>query len=157
MALYEGVSRSGPWSPAQIADHLDRTVIPVRLGVLPVSGWPVVVSLWFVRDGEDILCTTQEDSAVARAVGNDPRCAFEIARDEPPYHGVRGRAHGTLEAGSETLLLGALDRYLGSTESELARLLRSRKRSEVTLRLRPTRLVSWDYRERMADSVAADS
>ena len=157
MPLYEGVSRSGPWNPDQIAEHLDRAAIPVRVGVLPPSGWPIVVSLWFVRDGEDILCTTQKDSAVARALAGDPRCAFEIASDQPPYHGVRGRAHGTLEAGSGRLLLAALERYLGSTESDLARSLRARKQSEVTLRLRPTRLVSWDYRERMAGSVTAQT
>lgn len=155
MPLYEGLSRSGPWSPDQIANHLDSVTIPVRLGVLPPSGWPIVVSLWFVREGEDILCTTQKDSAVARALAGDPRCAFEIASDEPPYHGVRGRAHGTLEAGSERLLLAALEKYLGSTESDLALSLRARKQSEVTLRLRPTRLVSWDYRERMAGAIAA--
>ena len=44
-----------------------------------------------------------------------------------------------------------LSRYLGGTDSDLARWLLSRRDEEVLISITPGRLFSWDYRERMAD------
>lgn len=70
---------AGPFDREQVAAFLDESVIPLRLAVVAPSGWPVVVSLWFTRDGEQLLCATQQSSAVVKALAREPRCAFEVS------------------------------------------------------------------------------
>ena len=83
-----------------------------------------------------------------------PRCAFEIAPNEPPYWGVRGRATASLEPeGASALLRRLLDRYLGSADSSLGQFLLARAEEELVVRLRPSRIASWDYSGRMQDAL----
>ena len=144
----------GPWSDEEVRAYLEAAVIPMRIGVESVSGWPLVLSLWFVVDGQELLGATRPDSTLVRCLERRPRCAFEVAADAPPYCGVRGRARVELDrtAGSTTLDR-LLVRYLGSTETPLGERLRARADDEVCLRLAPVSLVSWDYGRRMASSV----
>ena len=141
----------GPWSAAMARTFLDRSIIPMRLGVESDSGWPLVMSVWFVADGLELLGATRPTSTLVRCLERRPECGFEVAADAPPYCGVRGYAQVELdrEAGSSTLDR-LLIRYLGSLTSPLAERLRARSNDEVCLRLRPVSLVSWDYRHRMA-------
>ena len=85
---------------------------------------------------------------------DEPRCAFEVAADAPPYCGVRGRALATIEhkRGPE-ILERLLHRYLGGIDNPLARRLLGRRESEVALRLEPKRLYTWNFAERMRDSL----
>jgi hypothetical protein len=79
---------------------------------------------------------------------------FEIAPNEPPYHGVRGQGDAIVEPlGSKETLEELLGRYLGGVNSSLANWLLSRCDEEVLITITPTRLYTWDYRERMADAV----
>jgi hypothetical protein len=143
--------RSGPWDTAEITAHLDAARIPLRLATTAPSGWPVVLSLWFVRDGDELLCATQESASIVQALLADGRCAFEVAGDQPPYHGVRGRARVTVVPDENLAVLRALvTRYLGSADGTFARWLLGRTSPEVVLRLDPVELSSWDYRARMA-------
>jgi hypothetical protein len=140
----------GPWSRAQIESFLEDTDIPVRLGVVSPSGWPTVLSLWFLTQDGEIVCATQQGASVIRALEANDRCAFEIAGDTPPYFGVRGRGRARLDlTGSSSVLHALIDRYLGSKDSSLARWLLSRVETEVCIRIDPVNVTSWDYRERM--------
>jgi len=145
----------GPWTRQEVASYLDETVIPMRIGVESGSGWPLVLSVWFLPDGLDLLGASRPTSTLVRCLERRPRCGFEIAADAPPYRGVRGRAVVELDrdSGSRTLDL-LLTRYLGGVDSPLGDRLRSRSADEVGLRLRPVAVTSWDYRSRMASSVA---
>lgn len=145
---------TGPWSLAEVEQHLDAALVPLRLAAVAPSGWPVILSLWFARVGDELVCATQRSAAVVRALEASPRCAFEIAGDTPPYHGVRGRARVTVEPddGLEVLRL-LVERYLGTADGTFQRWLLGRTTPEVVLRLDPVSLSSWDYRERMAGSV----
>lgn len=146
--------RRGPWSASQIAGFLDATVIPVRLAATAPSGWPLLVSLWFVHRDGLLLCATRTDAYIARALRHDPRCAFEVAPEQPPYCGVRGRAHVTITTDGAAALLGDLcERYLGGTDGDLARWLLSRADHEVVLTLDPREVTAWDYRQRMGTEV----
>lgn len=150
---FRNVSMAGPWTARRAAEYLDEADIPLRLATLTSSGWPNVTSLWFVRDGDELLCATQRDAAVARALRRDSRCSFEVAGEEPPYFGVRGRATARVDsAGAGDVLAALIGRYVGGTHSGFARWLLSRAGDEVVLRLAPDRIVSWDYRARMADA-----
>ena len=143
---------SGPFGREQVEAFLDGAVIPLRLAAVAPSGWPVVVSLWFARDGETLVCATQESSPLVTAVRAEGRCGFEVAGCSPPYHGVRGRATVTVEPDRDLATLRRLvQRYLGSTEGRFAGWLLGRTTPEVVLRLHPVEVSSWDYRGRMQD------
>ena len=126
----------------------------MRLAANTPSGFPVILSLWFVSEGDDILAAVHRDAKIVKRLEADPRCAFEIAPNEPPYCGVRGWARARLESeGAGPLLERLLHRYLGSTESHLGRFLLGRVEEELVLRLRPSRIASWDYGRRMRDAI----
>ncbi len=141
---------SGPFDREQVASFLDAAVIPLRLACVAPSGWPLVVSLWFARRGEELVCATQASSSLVRALEHDRRCAFEVAGEIPPYRGVRGRARVTLEPDDGLATLAELlTRYLGDTEGRFAKRLLARTTPEVVLRLDPVEVSSWDYAQRM--------
>jgi hypothetical protein len=140
----------GPWDAATIERYLDDTVIPVRLATGGRSG-PIVQSLWFEHVDGSLWCATQADALVVRRLERDPRCGFEVARDDPPYRGLRGTGAASVvpEAGV-AVLRRLLTRYLGGTTSGLAQWLLARSESEVALRVVPRTLTSWDYSARMS-------
>lgn len=149
------VSERSAWSADEIRRYLRETRTPLRLAVM-VNGSPMICSLWFHFENQTLWCATQEDSLVARAARAEPACGFEIANNDPPYHGVRGQGAVTVhsEGGAEHLER-LIDRYLGSAESSLARWLMSRSDREVALEIRPRWLTAWDYGARMSDASAA--
>jgi hypothetical protein len=148
---FPGARVRGPWSDAEVASFLRAAVIPLRLAATTPTGWPLVLSLWFFLDGAELVCATQRDAGIVRALEGDPRCAFEIAGERPPYRGVRGRGPVRLETdGAREALDALIERYLGTTDSSLAEWLRSRADTEVRLRITPVELSSWDYTRRMS-------
>lgn len=139
---------------AEVREFLDAARIPLRLAANTPSGFPVVLSVWFLPDGDHLLGAVHRGSKIAKRLKANPRCAFEVAPDDPPYRGVRGRALATLETdGAARLLERLLERYLGSTESSLGRFLLARANEELVVRLQPLGFASWDYSERMDDAL----
>lgn len=137
-----------------MVEFLRSATIPMRIAANTPSGFPVVVSVWYLHEGDELLAVTHRDARLAKRLEADPRCAFEIAPNQPPYRGVRGQAVAGLEdTGAEALLERLLDRYLGSGDSGLGRFLLARADEERVIRLRPTRIASWDYSARMKDAV----
>lgn len=144
----------GPWSRAQIAAFLDQTVIPMRIGVDTGTGAPLVLSVWFLAEGPELLGATRPTSTLVRCLERQPLCGFEIAADTLPYRGVRGRAtveldHQTGSATLDRLLI----RYLGGISNPLGDRLRAHAEDEVCLRLRPVSMKSWDFGSRMETSL----
>lgn len=147
------VRRSGPWSEAKVREFLAEARIPMRLAANTASGFPVILSLWFLPEGDDLLAAVHQDARIVKRLQTDSRCAFEIAPNEPPYLGVRGRANAVLEEeGGGALLERLLERYLGSSDSDLGRFLLARADEELVVRLRPSRIASWDYSGRMRNA-----
>jgi hypothetical protein len=146
------VRRSGPWSEEQVREFLAESAIPMRLAANTGSGFPIVLSLWFLPEGDELLAAVHRSARIAKRLRADNRCAFEVAPNEPPYRGVRGQALATLEQdGARTLLERLLRRYLGSTNSNLGRFLLGRADEEFVVRLKPQWIASWDYSSRMKD------
>jgi hypothetical protein len=96
----QGLSRHSAWSSERVETFLREYRAPLRLAVKAASDYPMICSLWFrYRDGR-LLCATKADATVARRLRADPRCGFELAPNEPPYFGVRGRGRASIASGS---------------------------------------------------------
>jgi hypothetical protein len=138
----------------EMKDYLESTRIPLRLACATRSSWPIAMSLWFLyRDGA-LFCATQKSARVVSYLQNNPKCAFEIASDLPPYCGVRGQAVATIDEkiGGE-ILAQLLERYLGGTDSVLARNLIAKSETEVAIILKPVKIFTWDFTSRMEDII----
>ena len=133
-----------------IGTYLDKVRIPMRIGCTTESGWPVVLSLWFThRDGK-LYCATQESARVVLYLRANPKCAFEIAANTPPYCGVRGQALASVDKtlGPE-ILEELIYRYLGGKVNPLARKLLDQLETEVAIILKPVNSFTWDFSPRM--------
>lgn len=144
---------SGVWSKDEIVAFFDRTTVPLRLACNTPSGRLWMVSLWYVFEDDTLRCATGANADIVGLLRNDSTVAFEISTNDPPYSGVRGNGTASVEPDPEKdLLRELLRRYLGGTDSRLARRLLSDDRTEVTIRIEPDRLHSWDFTQRMADA-----
>ena len=133
-----------------IEPYLESIRIPLRLACTTGSGWPMALSLWFRYKNGYLICATQKSAKVVSYLKNNPRCAFEIAGDLPPYCGVRGQAIAEIDEkiGAE-ILEQLLKRYLGGKDSALARNLIAKSDDEVAIILKPVNLFTWDFSSRM--------
>ena len=135
-----------------IEEYLKETNIPVRLSTATASGWPIVLSLWYLYEEGGLYCATPESAVVVTCLRQEPRCGFEVAADQPPYCGVRGRALARIDEdrGLE-ILERLLIRYLGGIDNSLARNLLTRPSPEVAIRLELQSAYTWNFSRRMAD------
>ncbi|MGD9661801.1 MAG: pyridoxamine 5'-phosphate oxidase family protein [Porticoccaceae bacterium] len=149
MALFT-LKESSKYSEAEIIAFLSTAVIPMRLACNSDKGFPLVASHWFKYQDGALYCAIHRSSLMAKLLTNDPRCGFEIAADTAPYRGVRGQGKASLltERADENLH-NLILRYLGDSQSQLAKWLLSRSDEEYLVRITPTWLTSWDFSERM--------
>ncbi len=147
----------GSLSESAITTFLEEQTIPIRLGCQTPAGHLWMLSLWYrVRTDEDRLClecATGAEADVVSYLTEHPDVAFEVSTNQPPYAGVRGRGTATVDPDPEKETLTALlERYLGGTDSGLARNLLSDDREEVTITIEPAVVYGWDYADRMRDT-----
>ena len=135
------------------AHYLETVRIPLRLACVTQSGWPMSVSLWYQYhiDGT-MLCATQKSARVVQYLRHEPRCAFEISADRPPYCGIRGQAIARIDdkIGGK-VLEQLLRRYLGGIDNDLAKGLLAKQDTEVAIILEPVNVFTWDFSNRMKD------
>ena len=142
-------------SLTDVNDYLEKVRIPLRLACRTESGWPSILSLWFLYRNERIYCASRASSRVVAYLRSEPRCAFEIAGDEMPYCGIRAQAIASLDEGSGADILKALLlRYLGGLESSLAKDLLAKNADEVAIVLKPLQVFTWNFSSRMQDTVS---
>lgn len=138
----------------EVKAYLEQVKIPLRLACKTKSGWPMAVSLWFKHQNGKLFCATQKSARLVAYLQNDPRCAFEIAADLPPYCGVRGQAIARIdESIGPKILEQLLVRYLGGVDSALAQSLIAKSENEVAIILKPVRIFTWDFSSRMQDII----
>ena len=145
---------SGALSETELRDYLEAATIPVRLACHTPAGRLWIVSLWFsYRDGT-LSCATGAGATLVEYLRVNDDVAFEVSENDPPYRGVRGAGTATLRPDEGKALLRELvERYLGGTDSTLARRLLDPDRAEVRIDVDPDRMYTWDYSQRMADAI----
>ena len=144
------LSSLSSWNEEEVENHLLHSRIPCRLATVTKDGFPHVMSLWYLYQEGCIFCSVQRKTFIVDWLLQNPQCGFEIASDKPPYKGIRGRGTASLEIGKSNNILPLLiNRYLGSCESDLAQKLLARPETEVTIRIIPNWLTSWDFTSRM--------
>jgi nitroimidazol reductase NimA-like FMN-containing flavoprotein (pyridoxamine 5'-phosphate oxidase superfamily) len=141
---------------SEVENYLIQAKIPLRLSVLTESGWPIILSLWFTYSDGKILLATPDKAKVVRFLRKNPKCAFEISSEKPPYCGIRGQAKAkVIESKGNEVLEKLLQRYINDGKgSPLAKRLLSRKIEEVAIELTPINLYTWNFSDRMKDSKA---
>ncbi len=140
----------GPWSRSEVDAYLASSVYPLRLACTGKDGFPRVVSVWYLHEDGCLRCVSHRDSQLIALLRENNRVGFEVAPNEPPYCGVRGQGYAELaDRGAGEILERLLDRYLGGGDSRLGKWLLSRREEEILITVRPGRMFSWDYRERM--------
>lgn len=133
-------------------DVIPDIKIPIRMAFIKPNGNPAVISLWYVPINDKICCATQKKAKIVSYLQKNPVCGFEIARDEPPYKGVRGE--GDVEIISkkgEEILSILIKKYLGKKESTLSKFLEKNSQSEVAIQINPKKIFPYDYSKRMKE------
>jgi nitroimidazol reductase NimA-like FMN-containing flavoprotein (pyridoxamine 5'-phosphate oxidase superfamily) len=135
---------------SDVREFLEQVRIPIRLASITTSGWPVLISLWYLYQDGLLYCATQKSAKLVGYLQQDDRCAFEIAEDRPPYCGVRGQARAKIDDSlGDEILKKLLVRYFRSLDSDLAKKLLAKSQTEVAIVLEPTQVFSWDFSDRM--------
>lgn len=148
----------GVWTEEDVEDFLRETTVPIRLATHRPDETLWVVTLWYrYRDGA-LECATQANADVVGFLRRDSSVAFDVSTNRVPYRGIRGNGTATVSAdGGTAVLRDLVERYLGGTDSSLARWLLSDDREEVRIRIEPDVVYSWDYSDRMRDVATDDS
>ena len=143
------ISNKSAWNQKQIQEFLEETRIPIRISVVD-GKYPFICSVWFECVDSLLVIVCHKNSKLSRNLIQEGRCAFEIANNEPPYLGVRGKADVQVSGNdAKPTLTNLIKRYLGNTNHRLAHWLLGRSEEEIEFTLHPTWITSWDYRQRM--------
>lgn len=146
------VAKASVWNTGQIEQFLKSAILPARISCITFDGYPYVMSLWFLYHAQRLYCSVQKKTSISKWLQKNPLCGFEIAGDNPPYKGVRGRGEVLITGAVINPVLPSLvDKYLGSRTSPLAISLLSREETELTLTIKPSWMTSWDYSKRMVE------
>ncbi len=133
-----------------VENFLKDSRIPLRLSGVTKSGWPFLLSLWYIYSDDKIYLATIESAKVVTYLSNNPKCAFEISSENPPYCGIRGQASAKIiDSRGDEILEALLNRYLGGTNNPLAQNLMNRSVKEVAIELTPINMYQWDFSTRM--------
>ena len=114
-----------------------------KVAVVRRDGAPMVVPVWFVLDGGEVVFTTGSESIKGRALRRDPRLSICVDDDRPPFAYVRVDGVADLSEDIGEMLpwatrIGA--RYMGEDQAE-AFGRRNAVAGELLVRVRPKRVV----------------
>jgi nitroimidazol reductase NimA-like FMN-containing flavoprotein (pyridoxamine 5'-phosphate oxidase superfamily) len=140
----------------KITDRKDliNLKVPLRLACLTSSGWPMIVPLWFTFLNNRLYCATQENAKIISYLKKDPRCAFDISTENPPYKGMRGQGKIKINKDCSTEVLEiVIQKYLRNKYKNLTEYLLKKKENEVAIEIIPIKTFYWDYTNRMKNNI----
>ena len=144
------IHRSSAWSKEEIFKYLDQANTPLRISCNDSDGYPIICSLWYVHQDGVLWSASHNSSHIVKTLKSKQKIGFEIATNEYPYHGVRGKANIALfEDESEGILEKVIEKYLQGSNRGLSNWLMSRQKEECAIKISPIVLNSWDFSGRM--------
>lgn len=144
------VASNSQWDKSTIETYLQQSVLPMRVACHDAGDFPMICSLWFFYENGVLWAASHENSKLVNRLRSNNKIAFEIASNEQPYCGVRGKATVSLAKGNaEVVLQRLIGRFLTENNESLAKWLLSRSQHELALRLEINSINSWDYSSRM--------
>jgi PPOX class probable F420-dependent enzyme len=90
-------------SDDEVRSFLDERGHLLRIGTIDADGYPSVLPIWFIRQGDDIVFTPRGPSVFLADIRRDPRVGLSIDEDPLPYRKVtvRGTARILHEPGDD--------------------------------------------------------
>lgn len=130
-------------SDPQVRAFLTEGTRTGKLSYTSASGQPLVVPVWFVLEGDELVFNTGKDTAKGRALARDPRTAVCVDLEQPPYafiqvQGVAELSEDPAELVRTATAIGA--RYMGPERAvEFGR--RNAVPGELVVRIRPHKVL----------------
>src|SRR6187455_2555898 len=75
-------------TPDEVTAFLDEPGHLLRIGTVDADGYPSVLPIWFIRQGDEILFTPRGPSVFLANIRRDPRIGLSIDEDPLPYRKV---------------------------------------------------------------------
>ena len=72
-------------TPGEVTEFLSAGTRTGKLAWVGADGRPHVAPIWFVLDGDDLVCNTHKDSGKARALTRNPAASLVVDEEHPPY------------------------------------------------------------------------
>jgi len=115
-----------------------------KLSYLSADGRPLVVPVWFVLDGDDLVFNTGRGTAKGRYLARDPRVSLCVDLEVPPFAFVQVQGDAELSEDPAELLrtataIGAP--YMGTDRAEEFGK-RNAVPGELVVRVRPGKIVA---------------
>lgn len=130
-------------SDPQVRAFLTQGTRTGKLSYTSASGQPLVVPVWFVLEGDELVFNTGKDTAKGRALARDPRTAVCVDLEQPPYAFIQVQGEAELSEDPAELVrtataIGA--RYMGPERAvEFGR--RNGVPGELVVRVRPHKVL----------------
>jgi PPOX class probable F420-dependent enzyme len=137
-------------SEDEVRAYLEERKV-MQVATMGPRGFPHVVPLWFVPDGDELVAWTFAKSQKAKNLERDPRAtvAFEDGVQYDELRGVMLECDVELTREIDRVAdvgMALADRYGGGSE-EMKEAFRKQAEKRVGLRFKPSRVVSWDHRK----------
>jgi PPOX class probable F420-dependent enzyme len=123
----------------------------LQVASINADGTPHLVTMWYLRDGEDLLFWTYAKSQKVVNVRRDPRATVLVATGEK-YEELKGvsitGSTTVVEDLDEVLAFGekVYEKYWGPIDNDLVREgVRTMGAKRVVIRVTPVKTTSWDH------------
>jgi PPOX class probable F420-dependent enzyme len=114
-----------------------------KLATLMPTGWPHVMPIWFVLDGDELVFSTGRDTVKGRYLRRDDRVSLCVDDDRPPYAYVHIRGRARIDDHSDLLewTTRIAERYVGAKQADSYGR-RNAVPTELLVRVRPERVIA---------------
>lgn len=115
------------------------------VGTLDEDGGPHLVPVWYRHDGERIYIWTLATRRWVKNVVRDPRVAFSVQEDGPPYAAVSLRGRATIATGDDEAITQEIRRITRRYVAEPAveAYIRQWARLRTIVTITPERVSGW--------------
>jgi PPOX class probable F420-dependent enzyme len=142
------------------ADHHERpgaAPVPGRGALAHVrhhrpNGRPHLIELWYLPDGDQIVCWTYAKSQKVRNLERDPRATLQVEAGDSygELRGVMLECDVDIERDPERVLdagIALATHHSGQPDEQTRAGIAQQAPKRVVLRFTPTRIASWDHRK----------